>query len=128
MKSILNAFKSQQMHRLGMAVAITGAAAALAASVVFAERPESDRRLPQGESAQPVAGSGTVRSELRAQARSPKDAGRLIPGPWVKRPRFQALADRPDPGSAMPTDISVPDAAGALKDVAAEATEESPSF
>jgi hypothetical protein len=127
-ESILKPFKSRQMRRLGMAVAITGAAAAVAASVVLAERPESDRVLPPSASAEPFSGSGAIRSEIRAQSRSPKDAGRLIPGPWVKPPRFDTLADKVDAGSAMATDLSLPDTAGALKDAAAEAAEASPTF
>ena len=93
MKPRSNAFRSRQMRGLGVAGAIAGAAAAVAASVVIAERPQNDRLLPPSASAELVSPGGASRSEPRVRTRSPKDAGRLIPGPWVQRSGIAEWAD-----------------------------------
>ena len=75
MKWILNALRSQQLHRLGVAVAITGAAAAVAASVIFAERAQSDRPLPSRASSELVTGLAMpIDPSLPSAADSLKDA------------------------------------------------------
>jgi len=128
MKPRSNAFRSRQMRGLGVAGAIAGAAAAVAASVVIAERPQNDRLLPPSASAELVSPGGASRSEPRVRTRSPKDAGRLIPGPWVQRSGIAEWADNAGAGVTMPTDVSVPNAAAALKDVDGAATETPPTF
>jgi hypothetical protein len=74
MNWMLNALRSQ-MHRLGVAVAITGAAVAVAASVVLAERSESDRPLPPNASVGVVTGVAMpTDGSLPAAAEALKDA------------------------------------------------------
>lgn len=123
MKRILDAFTAQPMRQLGVAVAITAAAAAVAASVVYAERPQSDEPLAPNAGIATLTSSSASRIAQRAHGRSPKDADRLTPGPWVKRPGGEAAhVDDVQAPVAMPADSSVPSAQEALRDVAVEAT------
>jgi hypothetical protein len=128
MKWILNSLKSQQVHRLAVAVAITGGAAAVAASAMLAERSGRDPSLAASGRPALVSGGSGFSSDQRGRIRSPKDADRLMPGPWVKRSRVDASADQAGAGVTSPTDASLPAAAEALKDLAVEATELPPTF
>jgi hypothetical protein len=123
MKRILDAFTSQSMRRLGVAVAITAAAAAVAASVVYAERPQGEQLLANNDGIAPLSSSSASPVVQRAHSRSPKDADRLMPGPWAKRPAGRAahVDDVQGPAKMLPNP-SVPDAAEALRDVAVETT------
>jgi len=98
MDSTWNAFKTPQLRRLGVAVAITGAAAAVAAGVVLGERRHDDRLLPSS-------------------------AGTELRWPGAATPAGGAAA-----AVALPIDVSLPDAAEALKGVATRTTEMPATF
>ena len=116
------------LRRLGTAVAITGAAAAVAGGVVLAERPESDRLSRPAAIAVPVTDSSAQGPAPHHQTRSPKDADRLMPGPWVKRSRVHASADPVDAEPSASADLSLPAAAEALAHRPADTAEAPPSF
>ena len=128
MRWFSDAFKSQQMRQLGVALATTGAAAAVAASAVLAAAPESAALLQARLGGSPTLESSAVRPAQIARSRSPKDADRATPGPWVKRERAEATAGRADSLAPTDTDVSVPAAAEALRGVAADALEPAPTF
>jgi hypothetical protein len=128
MRWFSNAFKSQQMRHLGVALATTGAAAAVAASAVLAARPESAALLQASEGAPPTMEEWSAVRPAHAQSRSPKDADRVTSGPWVKRARIEATAAHADTPAPTGADVSVPDAAEALRGVAADALEPAPTF
>jgi hypothetical protein len=128
MKSISKASMAQRVRQLGVAIAITGATAAVAAAVVLAERPESDQRLTPTASAELVSGGATSWSDRVERTRSPKDAGRATAAPWVKRSRLDVQAEQAEGRADTPADVSLPPAAEALKDRAAETTVAAPTF
>lgn len=97
MKWLLRTFKSRQMRRLPVALVVTGAGAAVAAGVVWAER-ANDRSLPASASVELVTGA------------------------------IDPATDAAGAGSAVPGDVSLPDAKEALKNASREATEAAPTF
>lgn len=105
MRTMLKWFQSRHGRSFLVAVAITGAAAAVAAAVGMVERPVHAGTRMTSMPAAPAEGKAVATPPQRAAIRSPKDAGRLLDPPWAKPGATRAAA---------PGDASVPAAADAL--------------
>jgi len=128
MKWTLHLLKALQMRRLTAALAITGAGAAVAAGVLWAESTEVDPSLPasastefltatnafgwsQGAAVVPAA----VSERVSATARSDRAPVEPVAGPAGAHP-------------SVPGDPSLPAADEALHGVASDSTEAAPTF
>ena len=128
MKWTLHLLKAQQMRRLTAVLAITGAGAAVAASVLWAEPTERDPSPPASASAEFLTATDPSGSSQRAALASVTAGERVSATPRSDRTPVDAIVGRAEAHPGVPGDPSLPAAEEALQGVAPDSTEAAPTF
>ena len=127
MKWTLQLLKTRQTRRLAAALAISGAGAAVAASVMWAEAIKGDPPLPASASAEFLSAAKAFGSSQSAALGAVAASERVSATPRSNRARV----DPAGPVRARPSvlgDRSLPAAEEALRVVAPDAMEAAPTF
>jgi hypothetical protein len=95
MKRIHPVLRSPHVRQFVVAVAVTGAGAAVAGAVVLAERPARVEPAALRIAAEPLDAGVTAAIGGHAATRSPKDAWRRLPPPWSHERALRAASADP---------------------------------